>query len=349
MDQCMEAAKQITAAHKERFWAAADAVNKGTPPPAPDYSDSAAKGIQADISTLPARKIIEAAAKAGTKGSVTVDGKIIPYDFSQRSELKDSQGRSILDGHGNPIMTGTGTLQQQQIELQGMRESADAIAKMSLDIQQRYGKDMNLEQLQRIKEADPVGWEVRQKLAQTTLEELSAGRELGAAAGKQVEASVRGAQSARGNIYGAANIGQEALAKFDAGQRLLTQRMSQAQAYALGTPITAQYGAISGAQQGAANFAPMQLQQGIGQNANAAQQSAQFASSNYSTYVQGMANQSNPWMEGLGMVAGMAGSALGGPLGGMLAGGSPSSVSGPGGQHMKFQGNSGTAYSAQGY
>ena len=285
MDQCMEAAKQITAAYKERFWAAADAVNKGTPPPAPDYSDSAAKGIQADISTLPARKIIEAAAKAGTKGSVDVNGKVIPYDFSQRSELKDSQGRSILDGHGNPIMTGTGTLQQQQIELQGMRESADAIAKMSLDIQQRYGKDMNLEQLQRIKEADPVGWEVRQKLAQTTLEELSAGRELGAAAGKQVEASVRGAQSARGNIYGAANIGQEALAKFDAGQRLLTQS--------------------------------------IGQNANAGGQAAQFASSNYSTYVQGMANQSNPWMEGLGMVAGIAGQAVGGHFAGKAMAGAP--------------------------
>jgi hypothetical protein len=326
MDQCMEAAKQITAAYKERFWAAADAVNKGTPPPAPDYSDSVAKGIITDVSTLPARKIIEAAAKAGTKGSVTVAGKVIPYDF-----------------------TGVGDLQQQKIDLEAMTESADAIAKMSLDIQQRYGKDMNLEQLQRIKEADPVGWEVRQKLAQTTLEELSAGRELGAAAGKQVEASVRGAQSARGNIYGAANIGQEALAKFDAGQRLLTQRMSQAQAYALGTPITAQYGAISGAQQGAASFAPMQMQRGIGVNANAGGQAAQFASSNYSTYVQGMANQSNPWMEGLGMVAGVAGSALGGPLGGMLASGLASSVSGPGGQHFKYQGNSGTAYSAQGY
>jgi hypothetical protein len=290
MDQCMEAAKQITAAKRERYWAAAEATCKGTPPPAPDYSDSAAKGIVADISTLPARKIIEAAAKAGTKGSVTINGKVIPYDF-----------------------TGIGDLQQQKIDLEAMTESADAIARMSLDIQQRYGKDMNLEQLKRIKEADPVGWEVRQKLAQTTLEELSAGRELGAAAGKQVEASVRGAQSARGNIYGAANIGQEALAKFDAGQRLLTQRMSQAQAYALGTPITAQYGAISGAQQGAASFAPMQLQRGIGVNANAGAQAAQFASSNYSTYVQGMANQSNPWMEGLGVVAGIgAGMATGG-------------------------------------
>ena len=294
--QCERAAQSIVAAYGERFWAARDAVNKGTPPPAPDYAEANREGIMTDIKTLPARKIIESLAKSGGKGRVKIGDEFIDVDF-----------------------TGFGDLDQLGIDLEAMRTSAEAIAAMNLDIQQRYGEQMNLEQLKRIKEADPVGYELRQKLAQTTLEELSAGRELGEDASRQVEQSVRGAQSARGNVYGSANIGQEALAKFDAGQRLLTQRMSQAQAYALGTPITAQYGAISGAQQGAANFAPMQLQQGIAQNPNAGAQAAQFASSNYSTYVQGLQNQSNPWMEGLGMVAGVAGAALGGPLGGVAA------------------------------
>jgi len=289
MKQCEKAAQGIVAAYRQRFWAASDAVNKGTPPPPPDYAAANREGIETDIKTLPARKIIESLAKSGGKGQVKVGDELIDVDFS-----------------------GYGDLDQQKIDLEAMTTSADAIAAMNLDIQQRYGEDMNLEQLKRIKEADPVGWELRQKLAQTTLDELSAGRELGDAASRQVEQSVRGAQASRGNVYGAANIGQEALAKFDAGQRLLTQRMSQAQAYALGTPITAQYGAISGAQQGAANFAPMQLQQGMAQNPNAGGQAAQFASSNYSTYVQGMANQSNPWMEGLGMVAGVAAQGVGG-------------------------------------
>ena len=292
--QCEEAAQGIVAAYRKRWWAASDAVNKGTPPPAPDYAAANREGIETDIKTLPARKIIESLAKSGGKGRVKVGDEMIDVDF-----------------------TGFGDLDQQKIDLEAMATSADAIAAMSLDIQQRYGEDMNLEQLKRIKEADPVGWELRQKLAQTTLDELSAGRELGDDAARQVEQSVRGAQASRGNVYGAANIGQEALAKFDAGQRLLTQRMSQAQAYALGTPITAQYGAISGAQQGAANFAPMQLQQGMAQNPNAGAQAAQFASSNYSTYVQGLQNQSNPWMEGLGMVAGIAGQAAGGHFGGL--------------------------------
>ncbi len=294
MRQCKEAARQIVDAYSNHWWAARDAVNKGTPPPPPDYAKANREGIIADLETLPARKIIEAAAKAGTRGTVQVGDEVIPYDFR-----------------------GVGALQQQDIDIEGMKASSDALAAMSLDIQQRYGSDMNLEQLQRIKEADPVGWEVRQKLAQTTLEELSSGRELGEAASRQAEQSVRGAQSARGNVYGAANIGQEALAKFDMGQRLLTQRMSQAQAYALGTPITAQYGAIGGAQQGAANFAPMQMNPGLGINPNAGAQSAQHAMQGYSTYVQGMANQSNPWMEGLGMVAGIAGQAVGGWAGGL--------------------------------
>lgn len=289
MKQCERAAQSIVAAYGQRFWAARDAVNKGTPPPAPDYAEANREGIETDIKTLPARKIIESLAKSGGKGRVKVGDEFIDVDF-----------------------TGFGDIDQLGIDLEAMRTSADAIAAMNLDIQQRYGEQMNLEQLKRIKEADPVGYELRQKLAQTTLEELSAGRELGEDAARQVEQSVRGAQSARGNVYGSANIGQEALAKFDAGQRLLTQRMSQAQAYALGTPITAQYGAISGAQQGAANFAPMQLQQGIAQNPNAGAQAAQFASSNYSTYVQGLQNQSNPWMEGLGMVAGVAAQGFGG-------------------------------------
>lgn len=295
MKQCERAAQSIVAAYGERFWAARDAVNKGTPPPPPDYAAANREGIETDIKTLPARKIIESLAKSGGKGRVKVGDEFIDVDF-----------------------TGFGDLDQQAIDLEAMQTSADAIAAMNLDIQQRYGEQMNLEQLKRIKEADPVGYELRQKLAQTTLEELSAGRELGEDAARQVEQSVRGAQSARGNVYGSANIGQEALAKFDAGQRLLTQRMSQAQAYALGTPITAQYGAISGAQQGAANFAPMQLQQGIAQNPNAGAQAAQFAQSNYSTYVQGLQNQSNPWMEGLGILTGVAGQAYGGFMGGKM-------------------------------
>ena len=132
-------------------------------------------------------------------------------------------------------------------------------------------------------------------------------------------------------------------------------RQQTAQSYALGTPITAQYGSIAGAQQGAAAFTPMQAQQGIGMNPNAGAQAAQFAAGNYSTYVQGLANRSNPWMEGLGIIGGVAAQAAGGYFGGLGWGAGQaraagaSSVQGPGGQHFRFQGNSGPAYTAMGW
>ena len=62
--QCLDRAKKITESYRKRWWAAADAVNKGTPPPpaAPDYASANREGIIADVESLPARKAIEAAA-----------------------------------------------------------------------------------------------------------------------------------------------------------------------------------------------------------------------------------------------------------------------------------------------
>lgn len=271
--------------------------HKGTPPPPPTPMAQAAAGKEmqlADIETLPARQIIRAASKAGTRGEVKIGDRVIPFDF-----------------------TDAGAIAEMETDLEVAKQSADALAALNLDLQQRYGSQMNLEHLMRIKEADPVGWELRQQLARTSLEELSQGRELGSAAGGQVEQSVRGAQTARGNVYGAANIGQEALAKFDMGQRLLTQRMANAQAYALGTPITAQYGSIAGAQQGAAAFTPMQATPGMALDPNAAARGQQGLMQGYSTYVSGLQNRSNPWMEGLGIAAGVVAQGVGGYYGGL--------------------------------
>ncbi len=294
-EHCMKVAADKVRSYRDFWHGAPDAVNKGTPPPPPDWSEVNREGIEAAIRYLPAQKVIEGLAYKGGSGSVQLPGgETIGVDFS-----------------------GFGDLDRQEIELESMRRSSEALAQMQLDIQQRFGREMNLEHIKRIKEADPVAYELRQALNRVSLDELNKGSDLSDMAKRDVEQSVRGGQSARGNVYGAANIGQEALAKFEVGQRLLTQRMSQAQSIALGTPLTAQYGNISGAQQGAAGFNPMQAQQGIGLNPNAGAQAAQFASSNYGTYVQGMANQSNPWMEGLGIIGGVAAQAAGGYAGGI--------------------------------
>tara|TARA_Y100000588_G_scaffold120591_1_gene131943 strand:+ start:1295 stop:2239 length:945 start_codon:yes stop_codon:yes gene_type:complete len=297
MRECMRAAAAMTSAYRERYWAASGAVNKGTPPPPPDYSEATREGILADIETLPARKVIEAAAKAGSKGSINVGDRQVGYDFTE-----------------------IGDIDQQKIDLEAQKQAADVLAELALDIQQRYGKKFNLEAMARLKEADPTGFEMRRELARSTLEQLSQGDRLTGEQEANVERYVRGAQSARGNVRGNANVAQEALAKFDAGQRLLQQRMANAQAYAFGAPMSAQFGSLQGAQQGPAPFMPQPMQAGLGLNPNAGAQGAQFAMQGYGNYLQGMQNQSNPWMEGLGIVGGIATKGVVGGIGGKLAG-----------------------------
>ena len=47
-NKLLEIAKSITDSYRERYWAAADAVNKGTPPPpaAPNYAEANREGIK---------------------------------------------------------------------------------------------------------------------------------------------------------------------------------------------------------------------------------------------------------------------------------------------------------------
>ena len=95
---CLELAKQITESYRKRFWAAADAICKGTPPPPniPDYAASTKAGILADVTTLPARKQIEAASRAGTKGSATIGDEVVDFDFTGIGDL--DQQVTLLEG-----------------------------------------------------------------------------------------------------------------------------------------------------------------------------------------------------------------------------------------------------------
>jgi hypothetical protein len=261
--------------------------------------------VLADVETLPARKIIEAALKAGTAGEVTVGDKVVPFDF-----------------------TGVGALQQQLIDLQGQEQAAKTMAGLVMDIQKEYGPQMAQQQKEQLKAIDPDYYAAREGLGRQMLTELQAGRELTDQQRQNVEQSVRGAQTARGNVLGSANVAQEALAKFDVGEKLRQQRMANVQSYLQGMPISAQLGSLAGAQQGAAPFMPQPLPPpAMSLNPNAAGQALQHSASTYGTYVRGMANRSNPWMTGLGFGLGMLGGPAGDALGGMMGGGAPSNWS----------------------
>ena len=279
--------KHLPSSIANTIWGSAISFYKGTPPPPPDYSQSTREGILADIETLPARKVIEAAAKAGTAGQVSVGGRDIQFDFS-----------------------GAGDIEQQAIDLEAQRQAADTLAQVALDVQREYGGEFSQLAKENLKATDPDRYAAQEELRRQMLAELQAGRDLTDQQSRNVEQSVRGAQSARGNVLGPANIAQEALAKFDVGEKLRQQRLANVQSYMHGAPMVSQFSQLQGAQQGAAPFMPQPMQSGLGVNPNAGAQAMQFAAQNYGTQVRGMANQSNPWMTGLGFVGG----ALGGPM-----------------------------------
>tara|TARA_R100001530_G_scaffold95239_5_gene66206 strand:- start:6084 stop:7079 length:996 start_codon:yes stop_codon:yes gene_type:complete len=302
--ECLGKAESLVASYRNRYWAATDAVcgaSSPPPPPPPDYGEATREGILADIESLPARKEIEAAAKMGQKGAVQVGDQSIDYDF-----------------------TGIGDLDQQVTELQARRESADSMATMALDIQKRYGGEFLDEALGQIEKSDPVGFQVRQKLADKTLEQLEAGMTLTDEEQRFAQQSFRKASAARGGpmLGDAAAVG-EMFQEFGMGRNLMNQRMNMARSY-VGMPQTAQFGQTAGAQQGAAPFMPSGLQMGLGINPNAAATSAGFASNVYGTqgqiYGAQLANQSDPFGAILGGIAGMGMTALGGGIGGGMAG-----------------------------
>lgn len=320
-----------------------------SPPAAPDYASANREGIVTDVTTLPARRKIEQMAKLGQAGVVN-----IPY-----------QGDIGVD------FTGVSDADVTRAQNAIMGESADALAKTMLDIQRKYGKEFNEEQIKRIQESDPTGYALRQSLAsqlqadtgkeitipttegtqalrsgleQSVLGQLQKGEGLTDEEIRQSEQSIRAGQTARGNVFGTAPTAQEVLGKYQLGrqrlqerqtaalqllssgqtteaaaqsdweakQRLTQQRLANTSAYVLGTPITAQYQNIRGAQAGAAPFTPA-VAQGTNINPNAGQNAANFALQSYGTqasiYNTQLNNSVNPWMVGLGFAQAAASAA----------------------------------------
>ena len=131
------------------------------------------------------------------------------------------------------------------------------------------------------------------------------------------EQSIRGtreqeAQQRLQNLFAAQQnqFGQETQLRQETQQQQ-QRRLSNLQSYVLGAPISSQFQGIQGAQQSAAPYVPI-MAQGIGQNANAGQQAAQFAGNIFGTQAQiyntQMSNRGSP-------LAGIAGSVLGAAAG----------------------------------
>ena len=265
------------------------------PPDPPDYAAATREGVEADIDSLPLRKLIESAARQGTKVTYTdMDGKEKTVDF-----------------------TGFGDIDESRKELDFAEESADRMAKSALNLQQKYGTDFVMQRLKELELSDPQFRKVRDALGKAALEDVELGYKLAPGMRDEVQQASRAAQMARGNYSGAAPAAEEAFEVGNAAFRLRQQRLANAASYLAGTTPVAQFGQIAGAQQGASPFQPMGIRSGIGLDPNAGARSLGLAQGVYNNQFQDYMNQQQQGADMFGSVAGLG---LGALTGGLLGG-----------------------------
>lgn len=273
---------------------------KPDPPDPPDYAEATREGILTDIETLPLRRLIDQASKAGTSATYTDPrtGLTTTADFS-----------------------GIGDLDLSRMAVDFGIESADKIAKAQIDLEDKYGESVLKQRLKSLEMADPEGVAIRKKLGSTVLGDLERGSGLDPEMAAQVTEAERTGQAARGNLLGSSAGAAEGLAVGEAGQRMKQQRMANAAAFLNGSTPQAQFSSISGAQQGAVGFNPAGMTSGVQINPNAGAQGfagnmqtwqADFQKSMYEF-------ENSPWTQLFdtfnGMLVSAAGSA-GGAMGG---------------------------------
>ena len=268
-------------------------------PDAPSIAGANEAGVWADLETLGVRKLIANASKYGK----SVDVKVPIFDADGNKKDED----------GNPVFKdvtydfkGYSDADSTRADMEFGGEAADFMAKTMLDVQQKYGKDFVKQRLEELKAADPTGYEVREMLGESAKADLARGTELSPDMARQVTQQERAAQSARGNIYGSAPAAAEAMSVGDAGFRMRQQRLANAASFLSGSTPVAQFGQISGAQQGASPFNPMGIQSGIGVNPNAGAQGQQFAMNTYNQKMNYAAQQQPIGAQLLGMATGVA-------------------------------------------
>ena len=263
----------------------------------PDYAAAAREANVSDIETLEARKKLDRFARLGEKGFV---------------EYKDKHGKSQVE---HVDFTGVGDIDLSRANLDYYLESAGKISEGMLEQSEKYGVRFVEQRRKELEAADPEGFEMRQEMGRRIME---GGEKHFMAAAKGAMHGARGSQAARGNLFGNAPSMQEAMAVGDVGYRMYQQDLANMGSYGAGVAPTAQFGALSGAQQGASPFQGQNIMQtGVGAMSNA--QHGQATGSVYQQQSQ-MAQQGSPWSQIGGMAAGLGLTALTGGAAGMAGG-----------------------------
>ena len=263
------------------------------PPDAPNIAGANEAGVWADAETLGIRKLIANAAKFGK----SVDVKVPIFDAEGRKTgfkdvTYDFKGHSDADA----------TREEMEFGL----EAADKMAAGMLDVQKKYGLDFVAQRNLELEASDPIGAAVRKKLGEEALAGLERGYELDPGMRREVDQGSLSHMASTGNILGSGSAVQAGERRGDAAFRTYQQRLANAASFLSGSTPVAQFGQLSGAQQGASPFNPMGIQAGIGVNPNAGAQGQQFASNSYNTQMNYAAQQQPIGAQLLGMATGVA-------------------------------------------
>ena len=263
----------------------------------PDYAAAAREANVSEIETAEARKRLDRLAKLGEKGTI---------------EYKDKHGKSKVE---HVDFTGIGDIDLSRANLDYYIESAGKISESMLEQSEEFGVKFVEQRRKELQAADPEGVEMRQEMGRRIME---GGEKHFMAAAKGAMQGVLGSQSKRGNLFGNAPSIQEAMAVGDVGYRMYQQDLANMGAFGAGVAPTAQFGALSGAQQGASPFQGQNIMQtGIGAMSN--QQFGQATGGIYDAQAQ-LAAQGSPWSQIGGMAAGLGLTALTGGAAGMAGG-----------------------------
>lgn len=311
----------------------------------PDPAKGYAAGINADLNTLPMRRLIEAASLLGDRISVDMPGgrrgAMTEFDF-----------------------TGLG-------EADFQRQYADQLTREMLQLQRDLGPQFVAQRLRELEASDPAGASIRRQLwdsisqSSETLTnrpgaeqlqalimgELEKGGQLDPETEERIGQGVRGGQVARGNFLGNAAVAEEAgtiasaseaqksqrqqqalafltggMAPEDANYREQQQDLSNLGAFLSGETPTAQFGQLSGAQNGVVPWTSSGPLQGV--NANAGWQGVNNQAQLWGAQQQHQQNQVNPWIAGLSgaMQGGSAWASLGGNVRGTTVNGAFANV-----------------------
>jgi hypothetical protein len=124
----------------------------------------------------------------------------------------------------------------------------DVLTRSFIDLDKELGGEELARSLERLKSVDPDRWKLNEALTKLALGDLQRGDSLNDSERTNLEENVRGSQIARGNYLGGAPSADEVLAKFNLGQQLKQQRISNAGNVLNSDPYRAQEGVLNGAQ-----------------------------------------------------------------------------------------------------